>query len=392
MKILHSFIVFSIEIGSGTTEFMYQVCKAQAKIGLKPTILSGDHGFDKILAGTLDGVNFQVIKTWFHKQGFSIMPDLFIWCRKNLQKYDVVHMHVYRTFQNIVLYYYCRKYKIPYIIDAHGSVPYFRKKIILKKLFDWFIGRSMLKNASKLLAESEIGIQEYKKINPQLSDFQLKVIYPSFNLKEFSYSQEKHKFRKLQNLPLDTNMIIFVGRLSPIKGLEFLLKSFAKFLKKLPNSKLYLIGDDGGSGYISILKKLISDYKLEESVVFTGFLTGKHKHSAIIDANVLIQCSLQEQGPRVPFDAVLLGTPVIVTDHTGSGEYVKKFNAGELVEYDNCNQLCDILHKILNNQSKAREQTNNAAIKIKEEMSTERVISQYQDLYLFSKKHSHIYT
>ncbi len=392
MKILHSFIVFSIEIGSGTTEFMYQICKAQAKAGLKPTILSGNHGFDKKLASTLDGVNFQVIKTLFHRQGFSIMPDLIIWCRKNLRKYDVVHMHVYRTFQNIVLYYYCRKYKIPYIIDAHGSVPYFRKKIILKKLFDWFIGRSILKNASKLLAESKIGVLEYKKIIPQLTDIQLKVIYPSFNLKDFSYNQEKHKFRKLQNLSLDTNMIIFVGRLSPIKGLEFLLKSFAKFLTKLPNSKLYLIGDDGGTGYISTLKKLIRDYKLVESVVFTGFLSGKHKHSAIIDANVLIQCSLQEQGPRVPFDAVLLGTPVIATEHTGSGEYVKKFNAGELVEYGNCTQLCDSLYKILNNQKQARERTINAAIKIKEEMSIEKIIIQYQDLYLDSKKYSYSFT
>lgn len=387
MKILHSFIVFSINIGSGTTEFMYQICKAQAKVGLKPTILSGSYGFDKKLAHTMGGVSFQVIKTWFHKQGFSIMPGLIIWCRENLKNYDVVHMHVYRTFQNIVLYYYCRKYKIPYIIDAHGSMPYFRKKIFLKKIFDWTIGKSILKNASKLLAESNKGIIEYKKIMPSLNDLKLRVIYPSFNIDDFFHIPERGNFRKTQNLPLDTNVIIFIGRLSPIKGLEFLLKTFSKFVTRSPNSKLYLIGDDGGTGYKNILIKLANDYKLTDLVIFTGFLSGKKKHSAIIDANVLIQCSFQEQGPRVPFDAVLLGTPVIVTKDTGSGEYVKKFDAGELVEYNNCDQLCDKLHMILNNLEKAKKRTNNAAIKIKEQMSIEKIISQYQDLYLESKKH-----
>ena len=54
MKILHSFILFSNEVGSGTTDFMYKICKAQAKVGLKPTILSGSYAFDQVLADTLD--------------------------------------------------------------------------------------------------------------------------------------------------------------------------------------------------------------------------------------------------------------------------------------------------------------------------------------------------
>ncbi len=47
MKILHSFILFSIEIGGGTSDLMFKICKAQAKAGLLPTILSGDYKFDK---------------------------------------------------------------------------------------------------------------------------------------------------------------------------------------------------------------------------------------------------------------------------------------------------------------------------------------------------------
>ena len=100
MRILHSFILFSVEIGGGTSDFIYKICKAQVKAGLKPEVLCGSYAFDINLANSLDGVDFHVQKTFFHKNGFSIMPGLIKWCRNNLKQYDIVHMHVYRTFQN----------------------------------------------------------------------------------------------------------------------------------------------------------------------------------------------------------------------------------------------------------------------------------------------------
>ena len=385
MKILHSFILFSVEIGGGTSDFIYKICKAQAKAGLKPTVLSGSYAFDQELANSLDGVDFHVEKTYLHKQGFSLMPGLVLWCRNNLHQYDVVHMHVYRTFQNLVLYYYCRKYNIPYVIDAHGSVPYSTRKIFIKKLFDKFIGKSLLENASVLLAESKKGVEEYKKNTPDLSDHKLKIIYTSFDLEEFANLPERGVFRKLQGLSSETNIVMFVGRLHPIKGLDFLIKSFAKFVSNSPNSKLYLVGEDGGTGYKASLVNLVKEYQLKDLVVFPGFLAGDDKLSAIMDASVLVQSSWQEQGPRVPFDAVLLGTPVIVTEHTGSGELVELFDAGEMVQYNNTEQLSQRLHNVIGNLELAKNRTNNAAIKIRKEMSLEGAVSQYQDLYLLAK-------
>ena len=181
MKILHSFILFSIEVGGGTPEFIYQICKGQAKAGIKPTVLSGSYAFDQVLANKLDGVDFHVEKTYLHKQGFSLMPGLILWCRNNLQQYDVVHMHGYRTFQNLVLYYYCRKYNIPYVMDAHGSAPYGLRKVFLKKMYDYFFGKKILKESAFLLAVCKKGVEEYKSIVPDLSDHSLRVFYPSFD-------------------------------------------------------------------------------------------------------------------------------------------------------------------------------------------------------------------
>ncbi|MDC0549780.1 glycosyltransferase family 4 protein [Alphaproteobacteria bacterium] len=386
MKILHCFILFSIEVGGGTPEFIYQICKGQAKAGLKPTVLSGSYAFDEVLANKLDGVDFHVEKTYLHKQGFSLMPGLILWCRNNLQQYDVVHMHAYRTFQNLVLYYYCRKYNIPYIIDSHGSAPYGLRKVFLKKIYDYFFGKKMLKESAFIFAECQKGVEEYKNIIPDLSDCSLRVVYPSFDLEKFANLPVKGLFRKSQGLSFETSIVLFVGRLAPIKGLEFLIKSFAKFVSNSPNSKLYLVGEDGGTGYKKSLVNLVEQYQLQDLVIFPGFLAGHDKLSAIIDASVLVQSSWQEQGPRVPFDAVLLGTPVIVTANTGSGELVELFDAGEIVQYNNTEQLSQKLYNVIKNLEFAKKRTNNAAIKIRNELSLDGAINQYKDLY-FSAKH-----
>ena len=104
MKILHAFVFFSIKHAGGTSDLMFKIAKAQKKAGLSPIILSGDYKFDYELADNLHGVDFVICKSFFDKFGFSIMPSM-IWKLFSIRKdVDVVHMHVYRTFQNVILY------------------------------------------------------------------------------------------------------------------------------------------------------------------------------------------------------------------------------------------------------------------------------------------------
>ena len=89
MKILHSFILFSVKVGGGTSDLIFKICKAQVKAGFKPSVITGSYAFDQKLANSLTGVDVFVERTLFYKQGFSIMPGLIKWCRKNLHKFDM---------------------------------------------------------------------------------------------------------------------------------------------------------------------------------------------------------------------------------------------------------------------------------------------------------------
>ena len=379
MKILHSFILFSVEVGGGTSDFIYKICKAQAKAGLRPTVLSGSYAFDQELADSLDGVDFHVEKTWLHKQGFSLMPGLILWCRNNLQQYDVVHMHVYRTFQNIILYYYCRKYNIPYVMDAHGSVPYFTKKNFIKKIFDKFIGKSILKNASVLLAETEIGVDEYIELDSTINRNKVVVLSPPFDTDEYLQLPKKGDFRKKYNISLDEKVISFLGRVHYIKGNDFLIKGFAEFVRNNQDSKLVIIGPD--DGHMAECKEIVNNLDIKDKVIFTGFLGGEYKNSALVDSDIVVQLSRQEQGAWAPLEAVLCETPIVVTGHTGTGEDIKRLNAGYLVDFDDVIGLSDTFSEIFNNYDKAKDKTLRAKRYIEQHLSFNCRVGEYTEIY-----------
>jgi len=379
VKILHSFILFSVEVGGGTSDFIYKICKAQAKAGLRPTVLSGSYAFDQELADSLDGVDFHVEKTWLHRQGFSLMPGLILWCRNNLQQYDVVHMHVYRTFQNIILYYYCRKYNIPYVMDAHGSVPYFTKKNFIKKIFDKFIGKSILKNASVLLAETEIGVDEYIELDSTINRNKVVVLSPPFDTDEYLQLPKKGDFRKKYNISLDEKVISFLGRVHYIKGNDFLIKGFAEFVRNNQDSKLVIIGPD--DGHMAECKEIVNNLDIKDKVIFTGFLGGEYKNSALVDSDIVVQLSRQEQGAWAPLEAVLCETPIVVTGHTGTGEDIKRLNAGYLVDFDDVNGLSNIFINIFDSYDLAMNKTLKAKQYIEQHLSFNCRVGEYTDIY-----------
>lgn len=379
MKILHSFILFSVEIGGGTSDFIYKICKAQVKVGLKPEVLCGSYAFDINLANSLDGVDFHVQKTFFHKNGFSIMPGLIKWCRNNLKQYDIVHMHVYRTFQNLILYYYCRKYKIPYVMDAHGSVPYFKRKNFFKKIFDVLVGKSILKNANILLAETQVGINEYFELSNIIDKNKVAILSPPFDTDEFLHLPNKGKFRKKYDISMDQKVISFLGRVHYIKGNDFLIKGFSEFLKKNGNSKLVIIGPD--DGHMDECKKIVKNLDITDKVIFTGFLGGEYKNSALIDSDIVVQLSRQEQGAWAPLEAVLCETPIIVTAHTGTGEDIKRLDAGYLVDFDDIEGLCKIFNHIFENYELAKKKTIKAKNHIELNLSFNSRVGEYTNIY-----------
>jgi len=380
MKVLHVFDLFTPH-GGGTVDLLYKITRAMALRGHEVTIYAGDYDIDPEYIASLPEVRVCLFRCLSHLGGFYFMPGIIRGFRDNLKQFDIVHLHTTRSFQNIVAHHYAKKYAIPYVLDAHGSLPRAVPgergvKWLLKWLFDIFFGNRIVRDASKVVAETQVGINEYADFGVEAE--RVVLIPPPFDTDAFSQLPPEGLFRKQYQLG-DKQVFMFLGRIHWIKGIDFLVASFAELAKTNADAVLVIVGND--DGYKATLEELIDKLGIVDKVLFTGFLGGDDKLAALVDADAVIQTSRYEQGAWAPFEAVLCGTPIIVSSNSGAGEDVRKIDAGYLVEYGNISDLKGKMEYVISNRAEARDKTRKAKEYIIGNMSIEKGIEKYENLY-----------
>jgi glycosyltransferase involved in cell wall biosynthesis len=83
----------------------------------------------------------------------------------------------------------------------------------------------------------------------------------------------------------------------------------------------------------------------------------------------------------VPFEALLCGTPVIVTENTGMGEIIKKAQAGMTVPQNDPKALADAIAWVLDNPKFAEQQVNKGQQFIRENLNWSKIALDYECLY-----------
>ncbi len=171
MRILQVCSKFLPEIAAGSSVVAYAISKELAKRGHDVTVVSSN-ARDRascVQAGraTLDGLAV----FHFRSVGFALTrsmnvhftPGMASFLAKRISDYDIIHLHEFRTFQNGVTHYFATRRRIPYLLQAHGSVPDNEVKVAPKFLFDRLLGRALLNDASRLLALSDVEANQYRR-------------------------------------------------------------------------------------------------------------------------------------------------------------------------------------------------------------------------------------
>lgn len=146
-------------------------------------------------------------------------------------------------------------------------------------------------------------------------------------------------------------IVISVGRIDlEQKRQDLLIEAFAKVVKKIPNSKLLLVG----TGYdIDRLYQLIRYYKLVDNVCYVGFK--KDVITYLKKANVFVLSSDFEGIPNALLEAMAFGMPVVSTDCTpgGAAYLIGKNENGILVPKGNPDLLaCGIIEMLQNKEKR----------------------------------------
>lgn len=375
MKVLQVIQFFGPKHG-GSFAVAYDLTKHLAKCGHEVTIITTNFEFDDNFAKSLEAVEVIPFHCKLNLGGFLVSPSMNTYLKENINKFDIIHMHNFRTYQNILVQKYAKKYSVPYVLQAHGSVPRIIEKKGLKYIYDIFYGNGLLKEASNVVAVSDVEVAQYLEMNVPLE--KVTVVPNGIDVDSFSSLPEKGSFRTKYHIN-QKHMILYLGRLHERKGIDFLIKSFAELLTEMNNVVLVLAGPD--DGYLNKAKSLVDELSLNDKVKFTGFISSGEKLEAYVDADVLVYPSILEIFGLVPFEAIMCGTPVIVTNDCVCGDLIKESKSGYLVEYDDVNSLKEKMKIILENPQKGNEFVSNGKKFIYEKLSWENIVINMEENY-----------
>ncbi len=295
--------------------------------------------------------------------------------KREISSFDIIHLHNFRTFQNIIIHYYAKKYNVPYVLQAHGSLATYFKKNWLKRIFDAIWGYRILKDASRVIAVTKTEVQQYK--DARLSKEKIEVVPNGIDLSEFDNLPQRGEFRKKYNLGSDQKIILYLGRIDKFKGLDLLPRAFAQFLHDFKNVKLVITGPD--DGYLPTLMHLIKELEIEEKVLFTGPLYGEDKLEAYVDTDVYVLPSLYEIFGMTVLEALACGTPVIVTDRCGIADVIEG-QTGLVVPYDK-DQLQHALLNMLSDDKMRQEFGKKGKLLVREKFDWEKIAGQVERVY-----------
>ena len=129
----------------------------------------------------------------------------------------------------------------------------------------------------------------------------------------------KGEFRRSHQLPDNRKIVLFLGRLHPVKGLPRLLRAWARIQTEKAGSQeewiLVLAGPDEG-GHRRELESLVAGLGCQRSAMFVGELNDEQKWAALTAAELFVMPSDFENFGNAIVEAMSCAVPVITTTGT----------------------------------------------------------------------------
>ncbi len=221
----------------------------------------------------------------------------------------------------------------------------------------------------------------------KVNERKLEIIPPGVDTSHF-YPIPSDEAKQYLGLNPEDRMVLFVGRIEPLKGVSTLIEAMSclKFKDQSGPVHLAIIGGEPDvtpeemSTEMARLQKLSDDLAMDQTVVFLGKRgqdTLPYYYSA---AEVLVMPSHYESFGMVALEAMACGTPVIASDVGGLGFLVKDGETGYTVPDGEPDKLCEKLTLLLGDLA-LREKMGQRAVEVAQSYDWEKIAKQIVDVY-----------
>ncbi len=223
---------------------------------------------------------------------------------------DVLHLHEFRTVENLLLAGVGARAGKPLVLSPHGTLALHTGRGRLKRLWDTLLSARTAAYIAHVLC---LTAQEQADAQALFGGFGLPAL-PGFSVvpngidpAEVANLREREPMRaafRTQYGLGDAAVCLFMARLHPRKGLLPLVQAFRA--ADLPNTRLVIAGPDEGA--LANVTPL-----LNARMTVTGYLDGAARLAAFAAADLLALPAVGEGLPLVVLEAMGAGLPVLIS-------------------------------------------------------------------------------
>ncbi|MCC6567748.1 MAG: glycosyltransferase [Anaerolineales bacterium] len=219
----------------------------------------------------------------------------------------------------------------------------------------------------------------------------LVIIPPGVDVSHF-YPIPADEARAYIGLKPEDRMILFVGRIEPLKGVDTLLEAMSCLqMKESRPVHLAIIGGDPAASpeemnaEMARLKNLCEVLGLDQSVVFLGVRDQDKLSYYYSAAEVVVMPSHYESFGMVALEAMACGTPVIASEVGGLAYLVRDGETGFTIPAEEPETLCEKLSWLLNDDELHAKMSAQAAA-YAQDYAWEKIARQILEVYVGLEK------
>ena len=261
--------------------------------------------------------------TSYGRHAWVTSPGLWMWLKKNEVNYDLIHIHGLFNPVSSFSATICRKKGFLYIIRPFGTLSRytFSRTRWFKKPWFSLIDLTNLKEANGVHFTTNEEYEEANRLEISLKEKKV-IIPPPYRSNFLDSGVPSEKF--------PDPVCLYMSRLHPKKNIEGLLYAWEKVLNAFPSARLIIAGS-GDRAYTNSLQQLSQKLELQDSIEFTGFVTGEKKNRLLSNSWIFALPSHQENFGVAVLEAIACGLPVVISRDVQLANFVTASNTGMVV-------------------------------------------------------------
>lgn len=322
MKVLNVIDLMNPIFG-GAEERTYQMSRHLGLAGVSVDILTTKWRLDREWISKLPGGNNYFVDALHCR--YLIPFGARKWLNQNISNYDVVHISKNWSLLANMAAAAAVKRDIPYVFSAMGFVAIHNRSRLLKRFYRKYLTIPLILRASACIAVTNE--EKADLINAGAAPEKVHLIPNGIIPEDFLHRDDDH-FRRQYALG-DRKIILFIGRMDPIKGVHLIIEAFGRKRSKLNDWCLVLVGTQ--TAYRTEMERKVVELGLQDSVLFLDPIFGKGKSEAYHAAEFIVVPSVKDAMTIIAPEAACCAKPVLITNTADFGELAR---CGGAIEVD----------------------------------------------------------